>query len=122
MSTRWAWGTQHQLTVRMRSVDAEEALARHASYKAERGRRALYRAEDLHLAIVRLVLSLALAPDGRLDPAYCDKLPLLRRMQNVPHVLYHHLSHRECAQLPPRLQLMLSCCAQVMHSPHHTVS
>jgi len=83
-------------------------VARHNQYTAARGRRGIYRDDDLHLAVLRLALSLMLTPGGRLDPAYADKLPLLRRMQNVPHALYHHLSHRECALTPARRSLQAS--------------
>ena len=79
------------------AADLEAAVARHNQYTAARSRRGIYRDDGLHLAVLRLAVSLMLTPGGRLDPAYTDKLPLLRRMQNVPHTLYHHLSHRECA-------------------------
>ena len=85
----------------MCAPDLEAAVARHNQYTAARGRRGIYRDDDLHLAVLHLALSLMLTPGGRLDPAYADKLPLLRRMQNVPHALYHHLSHRECARSCP---------------------
>jgi len=90
------------------AADLEAAVARHNQYTAARGRRGIYRDDDLHLAVLRLALSLMLTPGGRLDPAYADKLPLLRRMQNVPHALYHHLSHRECALTPARRSLQAS--------------
>ena len=106
MRANFMFGRPYTLAVRqnpapipnfLACAEAEEALARGLQYTAERRRRGLYRDEGLHLAVLRLVLSLLLTPGGSLDPAYTDKLPLLRRMQNVPHVLYHHLSHRECA-------------------------
>lgn len=76
-------------------AEEDEAAAAQLSYSAVRRSRGLYRDEGLHSSLLRLVLSLLLTPDGRLEHTYTDKLPLLRRMQNVPHVLYHHLSHRE---------------------------
>ena len=77
------------------NADLEAAVARHNQYTMARSKRGIYHDDALHLAVLRLALSLMLTSGGRLDPAYADKLPLLRRMQNVPHTLYHHLSHRE---------------------------
>ena len=85
------------------AADLEAAVARHNQYMMARSKRGIYRDDSLHLAVLRLALSLMLTSGGRLDPAYADKLPLLRRMQNVPHTLYHHLSHREC--VPDTLSL-----------------
>ena len=46
---------------------------------------------------------LAVTPEGNLDPLYCSAAPLERHMQNILHLLFHHLNHPANSALVPQL-------------------
>lgn len=66
-------------------------------YELERSQRRVYADRQLHLAVLELVVSLLLRPDGSLDPMYTDAERTERKAQNVPFILQHHLDHRSNA-------------------------
>lgn len=69
----------------------------------ERSKRLLYKDNDIHVLAVQLVFLLIVDRNGDLDPAYCDKYPWDKKMQNIPFILHHHFNSPVIINLLPRI-------------------
>ena len=101
-------------------------------YEDQRRKRLVYKDHQLHIKVLHLIFALVVAPDGQLDPSYCDQYPWDRKMVNIPFLLTHHLTHPDNAAvipaLLPRLQalgphaprLLRSLCGAFYRSSWYT--
>jgi len=65
-------------------------------YNDARDNRKLYADAKLHLAMLELILSLLLAPNGyTLEQLYTHQFPLANLKLNVPYILWLHLNHAQ---------------------------
>lgn len=72
-------------------------------YEDQRRKRLVYKDHQLHIKVLHLIFALAVAPDGQLDPSYCDQYPWDCKMVNIPFLLTHHLTHPDNAAVIPAL-------------------
>ncbi|KAG2387299.1 hypothetical protein C9374_001631 [Naegleria lovaniensis] len=61
-------------------------------YETERKNRKLYRNDELHVAILTLLMSLLITSNSTLDSRYCDQFPLNKNLPNVPFMLHFHIN------------------------------
>eukprot|EP00698_Gefionella_okellyi_P005948 TRINITY_DN1537_c0_g2_i1.p1 TRINITY_DN1537_c0_g2~~TRINITY_DN1537_c0_g2_i1.p1 ORF type:complete len:1903 (-),score=492.44 TRINITY_DN1537_c0_g2_i1:11-5278(-) len=64
-----------------------------AEYFQERARRKVFRSEELHCAMLELVLSMMIGPSDTLEPLYADVDPSRNGNLNILYYLHAHLNH-----------------------------
>ena len=81
-------------------------------YEQERKNRKLYRNDELHVAILTLLMSLLITSNSTLDSRYCDQFPLMKNLPNIPFMLHYHINDLYNERLVPLLHdTIVSYCS-----------
>ena len=81
-------------------------------YEKERKNRKLYRNDELHVAILTLLMSLLITSNSTLDSRYCDQFPLNKNLPNVPFMLHFHINDSYNEHIIPLLHdTIVSYCS-----------
>jgi len=76
-------------------------------FNEERKNRKLYHDEDLHVAVLGLLISLLITKHDALDARYCDQFPLMKNMLNIPYMLHYHINDQSNETIVPKLHDMV---------------
>lgn len=76
-------------------------------FKEERKNRKLYYDENLHVAVLGLLISLLITKHDSLDSRYSDQFPLIKNMMNIPYMLHYHINDQSNEAIIPKLHDMV---------------
>ena len=72
-------------------------------YNQERNNRKIYNTQNIHISIIKLLLTLMITTNETLEPLYSDRFPLDNKQLNIPFLLREHLSHNANQNIIPQL-------------------
>lgn len=72
-------------------------------FQEEKRNRKLYQDDNLHVAMLGLLISLMITKHDSLDSHYSDQLPLTKNMLNIPFMLHCHINDPSNDSIIPKL-------------------
>lgn len=86
------YGKELKMTARV-PVVVSEKKSEVDFFEKERDNRKLYSSDELHVALLTLLLSLMITESQTLDNKYTDQHPSVNNMINIPFLLHQHINH-----------------------------